>query len=360
MCVLFMATELGISDLAGILSDLKEVSEPYQLGIQLEIDPSVLDTIERNHPRDIDRQKTEVIKHWLHNSPTTSCKTLAKAVEGLGGYKNLVKRLRAKGKGREISPQPLHRRQGSYLMRWDSFGAIYLETCVGCEVLILGKMGHGKSTLGNRMLSSDGCFKINSNKCPQTCGGTAALRSATQRKDYKITVYDHDGLFEGASSINSLSSDVPEGLNLVVFVLKRGNSFNVDERDILKVAVSEWKISRISALVLTHCECLSVEEREKMIKHFKEEYPSIAEIMGKGIHAVGFPDSSHIQPGSELSDNVEEDEKKVRRLIYSSDERVIIPQVDIFTLASQSQAEDDGTTRHSQNENRRCFCCSIL
>lgn len=355
-----MATELSTSDLASILLDLKEVSEPYQLGVQLEIDPSVLDSIERNHPRDTDRQKTEVIKFWLHNSPTTSCKTLAKAVEGLGGYKNLVKRLRAKGRSREVPPQPLNTRQGSYRMRWDSFGAIYLETCVGCEVLMLGKMGHGKSTLGNRMLSSDGCFKINCNKCPQTCGGTAVLRSSSQHKDYKITVYDHDGLFEGASSINTLSSDVPERLNLVIFVLKRGHSFNVDERDILKAVVGEWKISQISALALTHCEGLSEEEREKMIKNFREDHPSIAELMGKGIYAVGFPDSSHVEPGSELSDNVEEDEKKVRRLIYSSDESVTIPQVDILTIASHSQAEDGGTSRHSQNENRRCFCCLIL
>ena len=37
--------------------------------------------IERNHPRDIDQQKTEVVKYWLRNSPDASWTTLANAVE---------------------------------------------------------------------------------------------------------------------------------------------------------------------------------------------------------------------------------------------------------------------------------------
>ena len=50
-----MATKLSISDLADVLAKLKEVAKPYQLGIQLKIESSELDTIERNHPKDIDR-----------------------------------------------------------------------------------------------------------------------------------------------------------------------------------------------------------------------------------------------------------------------------------------------------------------
>jgi hypothetical protein len=37
-----------------------------------------------------------------------------------------------------------------------------------------------------------------------------------------------------------------------------------------------------------HCE----EERGEMIKQFKKDHPSITELMGKGILAIGFPDSS--------------------------------------------------------------------
>jgi hypothetical protein len=91
-----MATKLGISDLAEVLAALKEVTKPYQLGIQLKLGPSHLDTIERNHPRDIDRQKTEVVKYWLRNSPDASWTTLANAVERMGGHAKLVKTLRGK------------------------------------------------------------------------------------------------------------------------------------------------------------------------------------------------------------------------------------------------------------------------
>ena len=48
--------------------------------------------------------------------------------------------------------------------------------------------------------------------------------------------------------------------------------------------------------------------------------------MGKGILAVGFPDSSHVQPGSQLSQRVENDKAKLRQLIYSCDQKANIPQ----------------------------------
>ena len=83
-------------DLAEVLAAIEEVTKPYQLGIQLKIDSSQLDTIEKNHPRDIGRQKTEVIKYWLHNSPDASWTTLAKAVERMGGHARLAETLREK------------------------------------------------------------------------------------------------------------------------------------------------------------------------------------------------------------------------------------------------------------------------
>ena len=62
----------------------------------MKIDLAELDTIEKNHPGDIDRQKTAVIKYWLRNSPDTSWATLANAVERMGGHARLVERLREK------------------------------------------------------------------------------------------------------------------------------------------------------------------------------------------------------------------------------------------------------------------------
>ena len=203
---------------------------------------------------------------------------------------------------------------------------ISMVECVKCNILLLGKMGHGKSTLGNRMLDDDRSFKVNDQTSPQTITSSSLHVSADQHKSYQINVYDHNGLFEGNSSAATLYPVVSRELNLVIFMLKHGCSFDEKAEEILGVVLTEWKISRISALVLTHCERLSKDEREKIIEKFKQDHPSVAELMGKGILAVGFPDNSHIQPGSQLSQRVEEDKSKLKQLIYSCDETVVIPQ----------------------------------
>ena len=219
-----MEDELTISDLADVLAALFEVTKPYQLGIQLKIDTSELDTIERNHPKDIDRQKTEVIKYWLRNSPDPSWTTLASALERMGGYAMLGKTLREKGQNTEedssisqvILPArpPLSHQKSLYILpsphtRTQSQPLSCLNKCVQCNVLLLGKMGQGKSTLGNRMLDVDGWFNVNDQRCPQTSEGSTVIKSASQHKDYIFKIYDHNGLFEGASSIDTLSSDLP-------------------------------------------------------------------------------------------------------------------------------------------------------
>ena len=108
------APELSISDLADILAALTEITDPYQLGIQLKVDLAELDTIEKNHPENVGRQKTEVIKYWLRNSPDASWTTLASAVERMGGHARLVETLREE-RCREKSSKPgLHKPDVSF------------------------------------------------------------------------------------------------------------------------------------------------------------------------------------------------------------------------------------------------------
>ena len=278
------APELSISDLADVLAALIEVTKPYQLGIQLRIDLAELDTIEKNHPGDIDRQKTEVIKYWLRNSPDASWTTLANAVERVGGHARLVERLREEQSSEKSTKLHLLKSDVSCCIpheeastadsqsrvgfKYQSFG-ICGETCEDCSVLLLGMMGHGKSTLGNKILNYDGCLKINDRECPQTRRGSATLYSASQHKNYEVTVYDHDGLFEGPSSINTLPFDIPVYLNLVIFVLKQGRTYVKSEREKLEAVITKFQINGISAPVLTHCEHLSEEEREKKSSNSK-------------------------------------------------------------------------------------------
>ena len=64
------------------------------LGVHLHIESQELETIEKDNPHQIKRRMTKVIIHWQRNNSDCSWGALASAVEEMGGYGNLVKKLR--------------------------------------------------------------------------------------------------------------------------------------------------------------------------------------------------------------------------------------------------------------------------
>ena len=376
-----MTDKLDHLSLKDVLAALKKVTKPYQLGIQLNIDSSELDTIEKNHPRDIDRQKTEVIKYWLRNSPDASWATLASAVERMGGHARLAKELKRRS-GREetygedqfqhLSDEhgevPTSEPSTTSKERPRRTVSLPLLESVQRNILILGKREHGKSTLGNVLLNFNGHSNASNpdRAMSHTHRNSALILSQSQHKHYTLCVYDHNGLFEGLSSDDTLYSDIPDDLNLVVVVLKQGRRFDADERERLKALIAKWQIHQISAIALTHCESLSEKERKSTIKQFKKDHPSIAKLMGKGILAVGFPDSSHIQAEPELSQRVEDDKASLRQLIYSCDEGLLISEAQARSMQGSysdpthqiEQFEGEGDKNEDQTQTRSC--CSIM
>ena len=79
-----------------IENELRDVTEWYQLGVQLELTLDTLKTIESNYPHDAKRCKIEVLDWWLRNAPETSWEKLAQALEAMGGYASLTEELRKK------------------------------------------------------------------------------------------------------------------------------------------------------------------------------------------------------------------------------------------------------------------------
>ena len=339
-----MAVKLRILDLADVLAGLKEITDPYQLGIQLDIDTSILKKIENDYPGKTDRQKSEVIEYWLRNSQDASWTALADAVERIGGHANLVSALRGYGEQNEATKDLKQNDEDSLELDIED---PFLKNCgmhrsrsfplnvEERDILLLGKKGHGKSTI--RCKISD-CNKsgFDNKGDAQTHKSSALRRSVTERKHFRFNVYDNDGLFEGTSSVATLSSDIPKDLNLVIFVLKHGRRFDERAKKIIESIVNKWNIHDISAVVLTHCESLSEEDREKAIEQFRNDHPSVTASVGKGILAVGFPNNSLVRTGSQLSQRVEDDKKKLRQLIYSCDEKVTLPQARSWTRCSIS------------------------
>ena len=84
--------------LRDIVLAIKEITDPYLLGINLGMEHCELKKIEGNHPQAVDRQMAEVIAYWQHDKADCSWEALASAVEKMGGHTNLVKTLRDKHK----------------------------------------------------------------------------------------------------------------------------------------------------------------------------------------------------------------------------------------------------------------------
>ena len=110
MFALFINLALYFSSAASSCLTLREIENEltevtaadwFPLGVQLGVRPATLREIEKNYPQDTQRCKTEVLDLWLRNAPEVSWKNLAQAVEAMGEYTAVAKRLR-----RKMPPKP--------------------------------------------------------------------------------------------------------------------------------------------------------------------------------------------------------------------------------------------------------------
>ena len=93
VCFTATFTQLELRD---IQNELEDVTDWYQLGVQLGIKTANLDRIELNNPRNAQQCKTKVLDFWLQNAPECSWMKLAEAVEAMGEYAVLAEELRKK------------------------------------------------------------------------------------------------------------------------------------------------------------------------------------------------------------------------------------------------------------------------
>ena len=94
-CLSAASTPLTLKEIQNELEELT-AAKWHHLGVQLEIPSTTLSTIECNYPCDAQQCMTEVLRLWLRNAPGCSWEKLTEALEAMGGYGVLVKKLRKK------------------------------------------------------------------------------------------------------------------------------------------------------------------------------------------------------------------------------------------------------------------------
>ena len=203
-------------------------------------------------------------------------------------------------------------------------------------VVIIGKPGVGKSTIGNQMLGRD-AFQI---------GAEYERTSATSPNgDFKVFLINtfspsedqprsrsHEvcermtfGLVGGRPR-DTLKleeyyrSQIPQTGSLMIFVYRQ-ERFTEDTRTQLEAAIRvlSENASEISALVITCCEGKTQEAKESIVKDFttNPQTENIAKFMRLGIYCVGFPDKMKVEPKLQehYVKDIEHSQKTLRNLL---------------------------------------------
>ena len=203
-------------------------------------------------------------------------------------------------------------------------------------MVIIGKTGVGKSTIANQILGKDQFPVL------QTSGSVSkrvANDTTTFLMDelhYDITVFDTVGLFDTTRMCNykiikdiqaNVAKKSPKGINLVLFVFKKGR-YTSEEKSCFDLLLSNWKphVSKVSALVITHCETDNESSRQTIIEGFKtsEDTTEYAKFMEKGIYTVGFPKKEDADEKiyQTMEENMKQDRQNIMKLIVSCVETV--------------------------------------
>ena len=206
------------------------------------------------------------------------------------------------------------------------------------NVLVIGKTGAGKSTVANKIIGKN-VFTVGRSVESSTSVNShydVLVVDQRNRKEYAIRMIDTIGFEDTGNENRTRTSNkeiiesvkdyfqthTPEGLHLIIFVYRKGR-FTLEEKKVFEFIIEKFEanIKPLSALVITYCDNETDEARQQVISNFRENplTRGIANLMGKGIYAVGFADLENTLPlfrplYMELSDKYV---TTLRQLVYS-------------------------------------------
>ena len=190
------------------------------------------------------------------------------------------------------------------------------------NIVILGKVGTGKRTLGNHIVGQDifqqeslfDAGNANHHYKQQWAGGTF----------YRILTVDIESLQTSYCNPLPYIRHHLQTVHLIIFVIANGR-YTDESHNALMRAVQDLhpQAKPFSALVITHCEGITEESRRDIVNEFKVNSRSseVAAFIGKQIFAVGLPDISKVSTHfkSIYQNGITEDEIVIRGLVKNCD-----------------------------------------
>ena len=152
-------------------------------------------------------------------------------------------------------------------------------------------------------------------------------------KKYCVKVVDTIGLFNPKLQNEEVIKEIKkyfreyfkDGITLVLFVSSKGG-FTAEERECLETIIEIFHrdISDIAGLVVTRCEHMTADSRDKYVEEFRSNAHTseIAAFMEKGIFPVGFPDTREMEEDEValVQKKIDADRARLLDLVYSGGE----------------------------------------
>ena len=204
------------------------------------------------------------------------------------------------------------------------------------NVVVVGKTGAGKSTVANKVLGLEK-FAVKNVACSVTSEVEARCSSfydQSSRTRYNFKIIDTLGVFDTKHKNDDVMTkiktffqkDSPEGINLVLFVFRKGR-FTAEERRTFDYIIGNFsdQISDFSALVLTYCEGQTDAANQEFHASFQREARRIVSFMKKGIYMVGFPDVSKMKPRMKqvMEEEIKEQAEMLQKVVMKADKKCL-------------------------------------
>ena len=228
------------------------------------------------------------------------------------------------------------------------------------NVVILGKVGSGKRTLGNRIVGRD-IFQR------ETALGTgnAGAHYGEARIGHtfcRILTVDTESLQTGYYNPIPDIQKMFQEIHSIIFAIPHGRYTDESHRSLMHAVESlHQKLKSVSALVITHCEGMTDEQREAIIAEFRDDTRSsqVVAFMHGSIHTVGFPDMSTLPPTvkSILQDTIDKDEEAIKKLVEQCEVPVSAESLGLDTHKEfiRESAIDNIEKRAKEKQSNNCI-----